>query len=182
MVPINIGIILFIIFLPVCLPLAFLSTHKSENKPGKAISDDNFTVSIPSTVIIIGILCNITSCAVLLGFTFFSKELPHFIFYCIFGLFFWLGIYLILKTLAWKVVIKGEKITVFSFFKKPYSFTFSEISSVVRQVKQNQVNSERIVIKTITGKKLIVENMEISYNRFAKKIQMQVKKEKLIGF
>ena len=54
--------------------------------------------------------------------------------------------------------------------RKEYSFTFDEIVSVVRQVKKNKVKSERLIIKTCAGKKLIVENAEISYDRFKKVI------------
>ena len=90
--------------------------------------------------------------------------------------------YLILKTLNFKVIVKGENITVFSTFRKPYSFTFNEIVSAVRQVKKNQVKSERIVIRTVDGRKLIVESVEISYERFAKRIQAEVRSEYLVGF
>ena len=178
----NIEIILLAIFLPACILLVFSAIFKSKDKLSKTISDECFTVSIPSIVLVIGVLCAVMSVAVLLGFTFFSKEIPHFLFYCVFGLFFWLGMYLILKTLVFKVIVKGEKITVFSPLKKSYSFTFAQISSAVRQVKKNQINSERIVIKTMTGKKLIVESSEIFYDKFLKKIKLKVKKENLFGF
>jgi hypothetical protein len=97
-------------------------------------------------------------------------------------LFFGVGIYLIIKTLTFKVIVEGNKLTVFSAFRKPYSFTFSEIVSAVRQVKNNQKKSERIVIKTSGGKRVIVENAEINYKRFAKRIQTEVNKERLDGF
>lgn len=89
---------------------------------------------------------------------------------------------MIVKTITFKVIVEGNKITVFSAFRKPYSFTFSEIALAVRQVKNNQKKSERIVITTSNGKRLIVENAEIGYKRFAKRIQSEVKKELLVGF
>lgn len=146
------------------------------------MSDKNFTLSIPNIVLVIGAMCAVMSIVVLLLFTVLSSELPHMIFYMVFGLFFWLGIYLIVKTLSFKIIVKGEKITVFSPFRKAYSFHFSEITSVIRQTKKNKANSERIVIKTTTNKKLIVESTEISYKRFLKKIQIVVKSEYLKGF
>lgn len=117
-----------------------------------------------------------------MGFTFLSDERPHLIFYVFFGLGIWLGTYLCVKTLTFKVVVKDEIITVFTAFKKPYSFTFDEIVSAVHQVKKNQMKSERIVIKTTNKKRLIVESGEVSYKRFAKKVQLEVKKEYLVGF
>ena len=89
---------------------------------------------------------------------------------------------MIVKTLNFKVIVKEKKITVFSAFRKPYSFTFGEIVSAVRQTKKNQMKSERIVVKTVSGKRLIVESSEISYKRFAKKVQLEVRREYLVGF
>lgn len=178
----SIGSILSAILVPACVMLIFSVIQKNGVKKSKTMSDENFTVMIPSIVLIIGIICALMSTAVLLGFTFLSDERPHFIFYVTFGLFFWVGLYLILRTLTFKVIVKGERITVFSAFKKPYTFTFSEIVSAVRQVKKSQTKSERLVIKTVDGKKLIVESLEISYKRFAKKVQLEVKNEYLVGF
>lgn len=146
------------------------------------MSDENFTVMIPDIVLIIGVLDVIVDSTLLLCFTFLSEEIPHIIFYVFFGLFLSLGMYLIIKTLTFKVVVKGKKITVYSPFRKVYSFTFDEITSAVRQVKKNQLKSERIVIKNKAGKRLIVESAEISYKRFVKKIQLEVKNEYLVGF
>lgn len=178
----NIGIILLIIFLPACVLLAFSLIKKSGNKTSTRMSDKNFTVMLSSTILGIGALEILVLTALLLGFTFFSEELPHLILYVISGVGIWMGMYLILKTLNFKVIVKDEKITVFSTFRKPYSFTFDEIVSAVRQVKNNQVKSERIVIKTKNGKKLIVESVEISYERFSKRIQSEVRSEYLFGF
>lgn len=44
------------------------------------------------------------------------------------------------------------------------------------------MNSERIIIRTIDDKKLIVENTEIAYERFEKRIQSEVRSECLSGF
>ena len=81
-----------------------------------------------------------------------------------------------------KEIVKNEKITVYSILKKPYSFTFNEVNLVVRQVKKNKEKSERIVIKTTLGRKLIVESGEIAYKMFAKKVESEVEKKYLFGF
>lgn len=178
----DLGTILSAIFIPACVMGIFSIIQKTSTKTSKTMSDKHFVVMIPNTVSIIGIMCALMSILVLLGFTIFSNELPHLIFYIVFGIFLCLGMYLVLKTLTFKVVVKDETITVFSAFRKPYTFTFSEINSVVRQVKRNQIKSERMVIKTISGKKLIVESSEISYKRFMKRIKAEVKTENMIGF
>ena len=156
--------------------------QKKNIKISKKTSSENFSIFIPSTVLVIGIIDILVFLALLLGFTVLSNERPHLIFYVFCGLGIWLGTYLCIKTLTFKVVVKDEIITVFTAFRKPYSFTFGEIVSAVRQVKKNQLKSERIVIKTTNKMRLIVESGEVSYKRFAKKIQSKVKKEYLTGF
>ena len=177
-----IGIILSAIFVPACVALVFSVIQKGGTEISSTMSDENFTVMIPSMVITIGAMCAFMSLAVLLGFTFLSDVRPHFILYAVFGLFFWLGTYLIVKTLTFKIIVKGERIMVFSTFRKPHSFTFDEIALAVRQIKRKQRPSERIVIKTTSGKRFIIESSEISYKRFAKKVQMEVRRECLVGF
>ena len=130
----NIGMILLIIFLPAVVMLAFSLIKKSGDKVSNKMSDKNFTVMLSDMVLWVGVFACLTASVVLLVFSFFSEELPHWIFYVTFGGFFWSGMYLILKTLNFKVIVKGENITVFSTFRKPYSFTFNEIVSAVRQV------------------------------------------------
>lgn len=177
-----IKIILSTIFVPACVVLIFSMMQKNGIRKSKTMTDENFTVMIPVTVLIIGAMCSLMSILVLIGFTFFSNEHPHFIFYMTFVLFFVVGIYLILKTIIFKIVVQGEKITVFSVFKAPYTFTFSEIVSVVRQVKKSQTKSERLIIKTADNKKLTIESSDVSYKRFVRKIQLAVRDEYLIGF
>lgn len=178
----NISIILMAIFLPACV-MAFLSMIQQSNiKASKTTSDEQFVVMISKIVISIGLVLDFLCVMIVIGFTLFSEKIPHIIFYIIFGLGIWLGTYLALKTLKFKVIVKGEEITVQNIFGKPFTFTFSEIVSAVRQVKKNQVKSERIVVKTTSGKKLIVESSEISYKRFLLRIKSEVKSECLFGF
>lgn len=178
----NIGIILAVIFVPVCVMAIFSASQKSSVETSKTASNEHFIVSIPKIVLMIGITCDLISVIVLLGFTLFSKKLPHIIFYIVFGLFLWLGTYISLKTLKFRVIVKGEEITVCYIFSKSYTFTFSEIVTAMRQIKKNRVKSERVVIKTESGKKLIVESMEISYRKFLQKLRSKVRSEFLIGF
>jgi len=178
----NIGIILTAIFAPACVMVILSVVQKSNTTISKTMSDEYFVVLLPKFVLVIGSTCAIMSALVLLGFTIFSEELPHVIFYITFGLGIWLGMYLILKALRFRVIVKREKITVYSICSRPYAFTFNEIISAVRQVKRNQVKSERVVLKTKSGKKLIVESSEISYKRFLKRIKSEVKSEFLFGF
>ena len=60
----------------------------------------------------IGALDAIACVIVLLAFTFTSEELPHLVFYIVFGLFFWFGIYIVVETLCFKVIVKNKTITV----------------------------------------------------------------------
>lgn len=56
-------------------------------KTSNTMSGENFTVMIPSIVMIIGAMCALMALAVILGFTFLSDERPHFILYVVFGFF-----------------------------------------------------------------------------------------------
>lgn len=178
----DIGIILSAFFVPACVMSVFSAIQTSHRKTSKTMSDKHFVIMLPKTVLVIGIVGDLMFAGIVLGFTLFSGELPHIVFYIVFGLFFWFGTYLVLKTLKFRVIVKGEKITVCSVFIKPYTFTFSEIVSAVRQVKRNQVKSERIVVKTVSGRRLVVESTEISYKRFLQRVKSEVKSEHLFGF
>lgn len=178
----KIEIILLAIFLPPLVTSVISIIRKPTGKINGRFSDTYFIVMLPNAVLWIGILDVVTSMLLLFGFTLFSTEKPHLIFYLACGAFLWLGMYLALKTLCFRVIVDGEKITVFSVFKKSYTFTFNDITSAVRQIKNNRVRSERIVLKTTTGKRMIVENSEISYMRFMKRIIAEVKSEYLFGF
>ena len=177
----NTKILLLVISLLSSISLVFALIGK-RHKPSKRMSDENFTVTLPEIIGFIGAIAVFTAIAVMLGFTFLSAEKPHLFFYITFGTLLWLGLYLMIKTFTFKVVVMGNLITVYSTFRKPYSFTFADILSVLRQVKNNQVKSERMMIRTICGKKLIVESAEISYNRLLNRIYIEVPQDRLVGF
>lgn len=178
----NIGIILSAIFIPAGVSLFFSYMQIERCKQEKKATSENFTVYIPSMVCGIGVIGVIVLSIPIVAFTFFSAERPHLIFYICFGGGIWLSIYLIVKTLTFKVSVKGENITVYSAFRKPYTFTFDEIDSALRQVKKNQLKSERIVIKTTCRRRVIVESAEVSYHRFLNKVKEKVAPERLSGF
>ncbi|MBR6769392.1 MAG: hypothetical protein IKM34_07910 [Clostridia bacterium] len=177
-----IKIIVSAICLPICMSLLFSLIQQAKTTTEHRSSDDNFTIKLSPVMFVVGVLGVITATAVMLGFTFLSNEKPHYIFYIVFGSFFLLGAYLAIRTLTFKVVVKGDQITVYSALKKPYTFTFSEIVSAVRHVKPNQIKTESIVIKTANGKKLTVGSVEEEYERFSKRIRAEVSKQYLVGF
>lgn len=170
------------IFIPAFILLIFSIIKKTKIISNKRMTDKNFTIFIPNIVAIIGAILSIISAIILLSFTLFSDTIPHIIFYIVFGLFLWLGMYLVLKTLCFRLIIKDKVITSYSIFGKSYTFTFCDIISVVRQIKQNRVKSERMIIKTKHNKKIIVESTEISYFKFLNRIKSEVNTDFLHGF
>lgn len=135
-------------------------------------NDDVFNVFIPEAVMYLGVLLTVMCSALILIPTFFGN--PHRMMYLFTGIMLWFGIYMIVRPLTFRIVVKGKEITVYSALQKPYTFTFDDIVFVKRQVKKNMTRSERIVIKTKFGKKLIAENAEVSYRRFVKKIKQEI--------
>ena len=144
---------------------------------------ENFVVSIPRIVFWIGAVESIVCWLVMTLFTVFSDPDPHWIFYITFGLFSLLGLYLVVKTVTFRVVVKGDLITVYSALRRPYSFRFNEIVFVKRQVKQTYYGQgERMIIKSKDKKRVIVESSEISYFRMLDKIKNKVSNDLRTGF
>lgn len=174
--------ILATIIIPICVTIVFLKIKNSNNMMSKNMTDDNFTILVPSMVKTIGVSLIIVSFVIISLFSFTSDELPNIIFYIVFSLFIVQGTYMILKTDNFRIDVNDNIITVCTILKKQYTFTFNDICSAKRQTKQNKTNSERIVIKTTSNKKLIVESTETSYDRFLKKIKQNVDYKHLQGF
>jgi hypothetical protein len=184
-----IAIIIYAILMPITIRYFFVKARESKAEAGQPMSDEDFIIRLPMNFFAIGVAGTILFGTIMLGFTLFPNEPPDeseltgmILFYIVFGGFLWLCVFLALKTVKFKVVVKGDKITVYSMLIKPYSFMFSEIVSVFREVKYNQLKSERMVIETITGKTLIVESAEISYERFLRRVKSDVRSEFLEGF
>ena len=176
--------ILLAICVPICTSLVFALIQQAKTTTEDRSSDDDFTIKLSPVVFVVGVLGVITATVFMLVVTFLSNEEPLLIYcvYIVFGPFFLLGAYLAIKTLTFKVVVKGDQITVYSALKKTYTFTFSEIISAVRHVKPNQLKTEYIDIKTANGKKLTVGSVDEEYERFYRRIRAEVDKKYLVGF
>lgn len=183
----NFGVILLCIFVPACLALLFyaiiyISAHRvSSQKVEKGI----FTVSIPNLYAVVGgVTAMIFGIFILFSPIIWPNEPNSFIiFYVVFGAFFWLGIYLVIKTIRFRIVMEESKITAYPLFARAYTFTFEDISTVVRQTKKtHKGQAERIIIRTIQGRKIIVENSFTAYFKLVDKIQENVDASKRMGF
>ena len=175
--------------LGVVLWLFYSSIAKAKIAADGKMTDELFCVMLPKAILILGVVVVFMCAMVILFFSIFPKnpsEAPTapqgIVFFIVFGGFSLLGLYLALRAAKFKVVVEGEKVTVYPIFIKPYTFTFYEIVSVIRQVSKNKLKSEGLLIKTISGKNLRIESAEISYDRFLRRIKAEVKSELLIGF
>ncbi len=182
MPPEVLGIVFSCIFIPAAVSLAFSMIQKATVKCSKTVTNKSFVVMNSYIMTAIGALDAIACVIVLLAFTFTSEELPHLVFYIVFGLFFWFGIYIVVETLCFKVIVKNKTITVCKKFRKPFTFTFDDIVFAVRKVSRNRYKTEKIEIKTNSGKKVTVENNEISYYRLMNRIKEEVNAKFLHGF
>lgn len=185
----TIAIIIYAALMPIALRYFFVKARESKVEETQTMSDENFIVKLPRSFLALGVAGTILFGTIMLGFTLFSNEpldgskFPvMIIFYAVFGGFIWLCIFLALKTVKFKVVVKGDKITVYSVLSEPYSFMFTEIVSVFREANNNQLKSERMVLEIATGKTLVVESAEISYERLLRRIKSEVKNKLLEGF
>jgi len=169
--------------LPTILTLVFSIMSKSKTKAHKRMTDQRFVLELPKMIATIGLVGDLVFTVLIVAQTIFSKETPHIVFYIFFGFAIWIGAYLALKTLLFRVVVSNEKIIVHDFLRKPYEFMFSDIRSVVRQTKRTyRGGAERMIIRTSFGKKLVVEYIELSYERLLKRIKSDVPHELLSGF
>jgi len=118
---------------------AFVALYRSESKIGMDLSEykDKLVLVYPKFGLFVGIIDSIMAICVMLGFTLFSPELPHVIFYIVFCFFLLIGIYLILKTKYFKLIVEDdEKIIVCSPINTIYTFDFQDIRTVIRQTKK----------------------------------------------
>lgn len=127
---------------------------------------NELVLTVPEIVGHVGVidLCIFSVLAIFFFLT--SEEQLHWSFYLLYGAFISIGLYMFALTKKWKVIVKNDRILAYPLIKGAYSFTCGEIVSVQRQVKKNRVKSERIVIKTNSKKKLIVESGHTSYFKF----------------
>lgn len=183
----NFSIILSSIFVPACVTLLLHIIHATTYKASyKKVAKDQFTVCVPNIYAVIGAITAIVFGVFILSSPIiWSNESGYSMiaFYVIFGVFFWLGIYLIIKTMRFRIVVEKNKITVYPLFSRAYTVTFEDINTVVRQTKkQHKGLAERIVISTKQGNKIIAEHTFVAYFKLVDKIQNCVDSSKLKGF
>ena len=175
-------IVLLTMYLPACILITLSLIQSKRIKVNKTMTQDCFTVMFSNTFTMIGIVLNVLAFIVLVYFTLFDSDSTDWISDIIFGLSFWLGTYIIILCKTFKVVVKNNEITVHKTFRKPYTITFSDITSAVREVSKDRLKTEEIMIKTSTGKRFTIVDLEISFEKFKKKIQEKVNKKYISGF
>lgn len=178
----NLFPIIIAIFFPGTISLIYALLSVKKTVGFKKNTKNKFVVCLPKMIAGLGGTLIVMCFIVVIGFTFFDEEIPHWIFYVTFGFGIYLGAYLILKTLKWRIVVDGQNITVYPIFRSSYSFTFQDIVSVVRRVKKNRIKSEYLTVILSSGKKIVVESAEIGYERFVAIVQEKISKEYLSGF
>ena len=132
----------------------------------KKRNPNKIILNVPEIVRYLGIINSVIFSIFAIVFILTSEEQLHWSFYIFYGAFISVGVFMVVLTKRWKVVVKNDKITVYTLINGQYSFTCDEIVSIQRQTKKNRVKSERIVIKTSGKKKLIVESSHTSYFKF----------------
>lgn len=184
----NLRTILIGIFIPICVSGVFALISISTAKGNKKYNTKKQTiVMLPPFIGSFGLISSIfiIGVTILLTVDTISKEtnltaLP--IFYIVMGSIVGATMYLFLKAKCWRLIIEDDTIEVHPILKKPYKFLFKDIVSVKRQTKKNRVKSERVVIKTCTGKKVIAESAEIGYKKLVQELVNQVSQDRLEGF
>ena len=145
----------------------------------------NFTVRAPQVAMMVGILgVMVFGFLIVLSPFMWPNESAknRIVFYVIFGLAVALSAYLIVKTLRFRVVVKNEKITVTPLLSKTYTFTFSDIETVQRQVKNRyKGKAERIIIRTKQGKRIVVDSSYVSYGKLVERVIDSVETSRLPG-
>ena len=169
-------------FVTGAITLVFALVNKSKAKAAKTMTDQEFVMRLPWVVVAIAVswLVLFSGLMTVTALT-LEKALECIVGFAVFGLFFALGLILLLRALLFKVVVSGEKIISHNCFRKPYEFTFADIASVVRKTKMNQF-AEKMTIRTNTGKKLVVEGMVTSFDRLYRRIESEVGADRLKGF
>ena len=173
--------------------------NNEKDKPNKGFGTqaayEHIIISSSRYFSYIGFIVTVSMAAIIIIFTLsgqLQSMLSKLIFYSVFGAFLWLGLWLILISLKYRVIVAGDEITVIPIIMKPNTFCFRDILSVVRKtnpvatLEENSrfMENELVIITTIQGKKLKVESesTDIAYTKFIKAIKAKVDREKLRGF
>ena len=168
-----------IVILSVIAILAWIIGKCLSYKAEKKIDERSFIIRVPKSILMVGVTSILVPFLILLGMICFDEDasLGSIIFaFSFFVIMMFAGIYLIATTLLHKIIIQGNKITVYPIIKKAYTVEFKDIVSVkiVRLAR-----GERVVVTT-ESKKFSVECDCIGYERFIKLIYRKVSQGKII--
>lgn len=176
----------FAIIMPTVLTFVFAAIRNAKSNPHGEMTDQEFVVKYPKTIMWIGLVCNAILVAVGIILTLYwsgkANTTSFVLLYVVFGLFIVLGTYLVLKCLIFRISVSGEQIKAYNLFRRPHVFSFNDIDSAEVQIKGSNINPERIIIRTTSGKKIIAESMAKSYDRLVKRVKEEVPPERLKGY
>ncbi len=122
-------IVLCLIFIPPCVALFFYGVLAVYNDVPKYFGKERFTVYPPAKLL----WCSV-------GFFGFAAALLYFLYpfqepicagnsieyLCVF-IFVWVGSFALIAHLRYRIVVDGDKMTVYPYFSKAYTVTFDEI-------------------------------------------------------
>lgn len=179
------AIVLSVIFIPACVTLLVNVIYASTQKASTKTKKNKFTVYIPKLCAVIGVadaLC--FGLFILFSPIIWPDENNYMVvFYMVFGAGLWAGVYLIIKTLRFRIVVEDKEITVYPLFSKAYTFTFDDVEVAIRQTKKRyKGQAERIIVCTKQGKRVIAESSFVAYFKLVDKIQECVDLSRLTGF
>lgn len=163
------------------IPIIFLLIKRLSLKKTSEFTNENFVVMYPRITVIIGIM-GILIGASLFGAGIYLNEIEDPIFYVVFGVFILIGIYLLLKSVRWKIVVSGDEITIHPVYGDAYTFSFSDIASVKRQVSGDKTKPDKVTLKTNFDKRIVFDSMCVSYHFFVSRLKAEVNSEYLSGF
>ena len=179
---INIALVIFAVLLPYSVCFAFSIIRKDNKKRIKHFTDKHFIISLSPMVMHIGFIMIGITLIMLFAFTLTSDEPLHWLFYMFMGLFLAYGLFLVFITITFRIDVNGEMVSVNPLLRKPYSFMFNEIILAERKIVNSTIRHEFVTLQILGKKKLTVEDHEISYKRFLKKLQNELPGERLVGF
>ena len=173
------GEIVYALLIVIIAVLSFVIIKCLSNKANKKMTDGSFVMSLPKGILVLGVANILITLMILLGVIFFDEDnsLGDILFvFCFSGTMLCVSIYLIAKTLLYKIVIEGNEITVYSIIRRTYSINFEEITCA--KIRQFGRGGEGITIAT-ASKKFSVDNTFIEYERFVKLIHRKVNRKKI---
>ncbi len=174
------GTILTAVFAPIVVSFVLTKIQHAGAEVDRNGAKADFTLRLPNIVFWIGFLDALLAAALLLyGFFTVENGLP--VLFLLIPII-WLGAYLMIQTRMFRIVVKGEHITVLYPLRKPYRFTFQAIDSVSRKMKSTVNRSEYLTIRTAAGKKLTVSSTYTAYRKLVQRIGENVDHGRLSGF